>query len=89
MASTVMTVRIEQQLLDALRKKAHEEGRSVSKEVVRLIEQHVQTRPAAKRRRTGFGMFSQFESVDVEEIRSVRRAVTLRAARRTKPAKRR
>lgn len=71
-----MTIRIDPALLEALKRKAKEEGRSASAEVVRLIRREVEARPATKRRRTGFGMFADFDSIEIHEVRALRRAVT-------------
>ncbi len=80
-----MTLRIDKDLLAALKRKAREEGRSVSKEVVQLISSHVEARPAPKRGRTSFGMFKDLDSVGVDEIRALRREVTRRARLRRRP----
>lgn len=86
--STVMTLRIDTRLHAALKRKARDEGRSVSSEVVRLIRAHLEPAPAPRRARSSFGMFEQFDSVDVDEVRELRHSVTRAATRRARRTKR-
>ena len=76
-ASAIMTVRIDPALLEALKEKARAEGRTVSAEVVRLVQQDVAERPArtSARRRT-MGMFPDFEAPGLEELVQARRKLS-------------
>ncbi len=69
-----MTIRIDPELLAALKEKARGEGRTVSAEVVRLVQQDVAGRPArtAPRRKT-MGMFPNFDAPDLDELVEARR----------------
>jgi hypothetical protein len=85
MASTaVMTIRIEPALLEALKAKARDEGRTVSAEVVRLVRKEVEPRPArsVKRVKT-MGMFPDFEAPDLHELVRARRAFSSSLRRST------
>ena len=78
-ASAVMTVRIDADLLAALKDKVRRDGRTVSAAVVQLIRNEVKPRPAppAKRRRT-MGMFADFEAPDLDELTQLRREISHR-----------
>jgi hypothetical protein len=82
MPSPVMTLRIEPNLLRALKERARREGRSVSAEVIQLIRKEIEApkAPSTPPRRTA-GMFAQFESVEIEDVRRLRRSVTRRVRR--------
>ena len=73
-ASAVMTVRIDAELLAALKDKVRREGHTVSAAIVQLIRNEVQPRRArpARRRRT-MGMFAEFEAPDLDELVRLRR----------------
>lgn len=78
-ASAVMTVRIDVELLAALKDKVRRDGRTVSAAVVELIRNEVRpkrVRPA-KRRRT-MGMFAEFEAPDLDEFVQLRRGISRR-----------
>lgn len=79
-ASAVITVRIDPDLLAALRAKASEEGRTVSAEVVHLVRREVgPVRRRAKSRsksRSTMGMFPDFEAPDLDEMLALRRAAS-------------
>jgi Ribbon-helix-helix protein, copG family len=78
-ASAVMTVRIDAELLAALKEKVRRDGRTVSAAVVELIRNEVRpkrVRPA-KRRRT-MGMFAEFEAPDLDEFVQLRRGISHR-----------
>lgn len=90
-ASAVMTVRIDAELLAALKDKVRRDGRTVSAAVVQLIRNEVKPKPAraAKRRRT-MGMFADFEAPDLDELAQLRRRISHRLmASVTRRAKRR
>lgn len=78
-ASAVMTVRIDAELLAALRDKVRRDGRTVSAAVVQLIRNEVQPKPIrpAKRRRT-MGMFADFEAPDLDELTRLRYGIARR-----------
>jgi hypothetical protein len=85
-ANVVMTLRIDPALLDALRRRAKRDGRSVSAEVVQLIRKelddvHVPNRRAARRT---MGMFadSDFEVLELEDFKRLRRRTSMIVARR-------
>jgi len=84
-------VRIEPELLDALKKRAEEERRSLSAEVVWLLGRAVVASPASivPTRRT-MGMFAEagFEDLDFEEFRRLRRQVSQRLMPRARRRKR-
>jgi len=78
-ASAVITVRIDPQLLAALKEKARREGRSLSASIVRLIETDVKRRPSRSGKvRCTMGMFRQFEAPDLDELRELRRTFSSR-----------
>ena len=76
-ATSVMTLRIDPDLLESLRRRAKQEGRSVSAEVVRMISKELSPTPVphARRRRT-MGMFASFESPELEEFKRLRREIS-------------
>lgn len=78
-ASAVMTVRIDAELLAALKDKVRRDGRTVSAMVVQLIRNEVKPRSVrpAKRRRT-MGMFADFEAPDLDELMQLRRGISRR-----------
>jgi plasmid stability protein len=71
--TTVMTVRIDNDLLASLKDRAKHLGRSVSAEVIQLIKNQVTPRVQAPEKpfKTAAGMFSQFESLDLEEYQQL------------------
>jgi hypothetical protein len=71
-ATAVMTVRIDPELLAALREKARREGRTVSAEVVRLVRREVGPPPRRSKMRT-MGMFPDFEAPELDELLGLRR----------------
>ena len=69
-----MTVRIDTDLLEALKERAQKLGRSVSAEVKRMIQQQV----IPKRKKStsipkSEGMFSHFEDISLEDLREHRK----------------
>lgn len=78
-ASAVMTVRIDAELLAALKDKVRRDGRTVSAAVVELIRNEVRPKRvrSAKRRRT-MGMFAEFEAPDLDEFVQLRRGISRR-----------
>lgn len=78
-ASAVMTVRIDADLLAALKDKVRRDGRTVSAAIVQLIRNEVQPRRVrpGKRRRT-MGMFAEFEAPDLDELARLRRGISRR-----------
>jgi hypothetical protein len=78
-ASAVMTVRIDAELLAALKDKVRRDGRTVSAAIVQLIRNEVQPRRVrpVKRRRT-MGMFADFEAPDLDEFVRLRRGISRR-----------
>jgi plasmid stability protein len=86
-ASTIMTLRIDPELLSALRERAAREGRSLSAEVVQLIKRDLA--PARRQRATRIstmGMFADFEAPTLHELRQMRRRFSSRIS---PPARRR
>ena len=76
-----MTVRIDPTLLAALRRRAKRAGRSVSAEVVRLIEREIQPVKPGPRRKT-MGMFPNFEAPELEDFKQFRREQSERIKQR-------
>jgi hypothetical protein len=78
-ATSVVTVRIDPELLDAVKSKVRREGTTVSAAIVKLLRADV--RPPTRRppfRRT-MGMFAgQFEDVGLDELKQARRALSAR-----------
>jgi len=69
-----MTLRVDPELLRALRERAAREGRSVSAEVVRLIKRDVEPARRQRAKRTStMGMFADFAAPTLEEFRRMRR----------------
>lgn len=83
-AGAVITVRIDADLLAALKDKAKRDGRSVSAEVVQLVRREVGQPLAARapRAKRTMGMFPDFEAPDLDEMRAARRAISRSLARR-------
>lgn len=68
-----MTVRIDPDLLAALKARAAREGRSVSAEIIRLVRREVGAQaPNRPRRATTMGMFAEFESPSLEDFKRMR-----------------
>lgn len=84
-ATAVMTVRIDPELLAALKAKAKRDGRTVSAAVVQLIRKGVE--PASRRSKgpPTMGMFSEFEAPDLDELIALRR--TFSRALKPRPRK--
>jgi plasmid stability protein len=78
--TTVMTVRIDNDLLAALKDRAQHLGRSVSAEVIQLIKSQLTPRVQSKDKpfKTTAGMFSQFESLDLEEYQELSKTYSAR-----------
>ena len=70
----MMTLRVDPELLAALKRRAAREGRSVSAEVIRMIQRDVEPTklPRAKRTST-MGMFPDFEAPTLGELKGLRR----------------
>lgn len=69
-----MTVRLDSELLSALKERAQRVGRSVSAEVTQMIKQQVI--PSSSKSGSlpkSEGMFSQFEAPTLEELHSLRK----------------
>jgi hypothetical protein len=83
-ASAIITVRLEPKLLSALKARAREEGRSVSAEVVQLIRRAVAAHPTGDSGARTMGMFEDmdFDPIEVEEVRDVRRDAAAAIKRR-------
>jgi plasmid stability protein len=72
--SAMMTLRVDPELLAALKRRAAREGRSVSAEVRRLIERDVeQPRPPRAKRTSTMGMFPDFEAPTLDQLKGLRR----------------
>ena len=70
---SMMTLRIEPELLAALKQRAGREGRSVSAEVIRMIRREVTPVPARRQRpKSTAGMFPEFEAPSLEEFKQLR-----------------
>lgn len=77
-ASTVITVRLDPELLAALKDKVRREGTTVSAAIVRLLRDSVKSgaRRSPKRSRA-IGMFAgQFEDLDLEDFIGMRRQLS-------------
>lgn len=72
----MVTLRIEPELLAALKRRAEREGRSVSAEVVRLIRREVEALPRAEPPKPTMGMFPDHEAPDLEVFREARHAAS-------------
>ena len=69
-----MTLRMYPDLLAALKRRAAREGRSVSAEVVRMIERDVEpAKPRRTKRTSTMGMFPDFEAPTLDEFKRMRR----------------
>ncbi|OGQ17970.1 MAG: hypothetical protein A2138_23835 [Deltaproteobacteria bacterium RBG_16_71_12] len=79
-ATSMMTVRIEPDLLAALKKRAKEAGRSVSAEVLSLIRRELSSIPPVKPMPTR-GRFTEYEAPDFDDLRRLRRSFSKRARR--------
>ncbi len=78
-ASAVVTVRIDPELLAALKQKARREGRTLSATIVGLIESDVKRRPPRNGKvRHTMGMFPKFEAPELDELRELRRVFSRR-----------
>jgi hypothetical protein len=89
-ASAVVTVRIDPELLAALKDKVRRDGRTVSAAIVQLVRADVQpkrTRPV-KRRRT-IGMFADFEAPDLDDLVQLRRSFSHRLVASPPPKRKR
>jgi hypothetical protein len=78
-ASAVVTVRIDAELLAALKEKVRRDGRTVSAAIVELVRNDVRPKPVrpVKRRRT-MGMFPDFDAPDLDEFVQLRRGLSRR-----------
>ena len=88
-ATAIMTLRIDPELLAALRVRARREGRSVSAEVVRMIRKDIE--PASPRRRKPMrtmGMFADFEAPELEDFKRLRRQLSAGFWRRVRGGRR-
>jgi plasmid stability protein len=79
--TSIMTLRVDPELLRALKERAAREGRSVSAEVVRLITRDVDpVKPQRVKRISSMGMFADFEAPTLEEFRRMRRRFSSRVS---------
>jgi hypothetical protein len=85
-ASTIMTVRIEPALLDALRRRAKRAGRSLSAEVIDVLRRDLQPVVPGRPRKT-MGMFSVFEAPELAVFGAHRRSLSARIAKRHRRAR--
>jgi hypothetical protein len=87
-ATAVITVRIDPDLLAALKAKALQEGRTVSAEVVYLVRREVGRAPrrSKSRSRSTMGMFPDFDAPDLDEMIALRREASRSLKRRRKRA---
>lgn len=83
-ATAVMTVRIEPELLAALKAKAKRDGRTVSAEVVQLIRKGVEPAPVRTKSARTMGMFSEFEAPELDELVELRRSFSRKLRPRAK-----
>lgn len=81
-ATAVITVRIDPQLLAALKEKARRDGRTVSAEVVQLVRREVSPAPKPSRPKRTMGMFPNFEAPDLDELVAARRELSRSLRRR-------
>ena len=83
MLGHVMTVRIDAQLLAAVRRRAKQAGRSVSAEVIALLRRELQQVSPARARKT-MGMFSgsSFEVPELDDFKRLRSEASSRLTRR-------
>jgi hypothetical protein len=75
-ASAVLTVRIDPELLDALREKARREGRTVSATVVHMVKREVTVVQPPGVRPSTMGMFSGFDAPDLHDLVQARRELS-------------
>ena len=69
MANTsVMTLRIDSDLLAELKARAVAEGRSTSAEVVSLLRKQIVVKPRRARATPTMGMYAQYEAPDLDEL---------------------
>lgn len=84
-ASAIITVRVDPRLLEALRTRAHEQGRSLSAEVVQLLRAELQLpEKPAKKARSMMGAFAQFDAPELADFAKVRAATTSAVKRRVR-----
>jgi len=77
--SAVVTVRIDAELLAALKDKVRRDGRTLSAAIVQLVRNDVQPKRARPRkRRPTIGMFSDFEAPDLEDLVQLRHSLGAR-----------
>lgn len=80
--TSTLTVRMDPDLLAALKARAKRLGRSTSAEVVRLLEQEIAVAPrSAKAGRPSMGMFAHLETPTVAELAEARRVIAASIAR--------
>jgi hypothetical protein len=80
--TSTLTVRMDPDLLAALKIRAKRLGRSTSAEVVRLLEQEVVVVPRkAKAGRPSMGMFAHLETPTSEELAKTRGAIAASIAK--------
>ncbi len=85
-ASAVVTVRLDPELLDALKSKVRRDGTTVSATIVKLLRAEVEPRRPRHTLRRTMGMFAgQFQDLDLDELKRARRALS---ARLVNPSKR-
>jgi len=78
----MMTVRLDAELLQALKERAKRSGRSVSAEVIRLIRKEIVPRRSRKRQKT-MGMFSHLGTPpDLATFKRDRRSISSQIERR-------
>ena len=82
----MITVRIDPNLLAALKRKASRDGRTVSAEVVNLVRGAVESTAGSSGSIRSMGMFADFEAPDLNEMVSLRREQS-RRLRRSRPRK--
>jgi hypothetical protein len=89
-ASAVVTVRIDAELLAALKDKVRRDGRTLSAAIVQLVRNDVQPKRAraVKRRRT-IGMFADFEAPDLDDLVQLRRSLSRRLKASSVPKRKR
>jgi plasmid stability protein len=77
--SAMMTLRVDPELLAALKRRAAREGRSVSAEVIRMIQRDVEPTKSPRAKRTStMGMFPDFEAPTLDELKGLRRRFSSR-----------
>ena len=79
-----MTVRIDPELLAALKAKAKQDGRTVSAEVVQLIRKGVEPLPVRTKPARTMGMFPDFEAPELDELVALRRTFSRRLRPKSK-----